>query len=183
MAFGGVADDYTVTSWRAEDGLPQNSVNAIAQTRDGYLWVGTYNGLARFDGVRFTKFSVKDGLRSPQIFRLLEDSSGDLWIGTLGGGLSRYHAGRFTTFTPQDGLADEAVVSLAEDGSRRLWVGTMRGLSVWDGNRLAVVNGSNALPGGGEWVVRTGPDGSVWARRLAISGNLVKGPGNGSLRG
>src|SRR5215468_4887327 len=51
-----IASDYFVRSWQVEDGLPQNSVTAIIQTHDGYVWVGTYTGLARFDGVRFTSF-------------------------------------------------------------------------------------------------------------------------------
>ena len=52
----GAVPNYFTRTWQVEDGLPQNKVTAVVQTRDGYLWVGTYNGLARFDGVRFTVF-------------------------------------------------------------------------------------------------------------------------------
>ena len=78
------SSDYLVGTWQAEDGLPQNTVNCIAQTRDGYLWVGTSNGLARFDGVRFVTFRSADtpGLRSNRIRCLYEDLRGVLWIGT-----------------------------------------------------------------------------------------------------
>ncbi|MEI6297680.1 MAG: two-component regulator propeller domain-containing protein [bacterium] len=78
------SSDYLVGTWQAEDGLPQNTVNCIAQTRDGYLWVGTSNGLARIDGVRFVTFRSADtpGLRSNRIRCLYEDLRGVLWIGT-----------------------------------------------------------------------------------------------------
>ena len=85
---------YQVTVWQDKDGLPQNSVLAIARTRDGYLWLGTVEGLVRFDGVRFTVF---DRTNTPEIGNshitaLLEDRSGTLWIGTAGGGLTRMAA-------------------------------------------------------------------------------------------
>ena len=90
--------DRVVRSWQTEDGLPQESVNALAQTRDGFLWVGTSAGLARFDGARFRKFGLQDGLRSVLITALAEDREGALWAGTSGGGVSRWNAGRFTSF-------------------------------------------------------------------------------------
>jgi ligand-binding sensor domain-containing protein len=90
--------DWAVRSWQTEDGLPQNTVNDILQTRDGFLWVGTSGGQVRFDGVRFRNFGLQDGLRSVQIFRLAEDRDGILWVGTAGGGLSRWENGRFSTF-------------------------------------------------------------------------------------
>jgi ligand-binding sensor domain-containing protein len=100
--------------WRVEDGLPHNTVTAIAQTRNGYLWVGTGNGLARFDGVQFRRFGLADGLCSPLVKALLEDRNGVLWIGTANG-LSRYQNGQFTTWTVREGLAGNAILALAED--------------------------------------------------------------------
>src|SRR5882757_7781337 len=73
--------EWVVRSWQTEDGLPQNTINALLQTRDGFLWVGTSGGLARFDGVRFRKFGLQDGLRSVRISTLAEDKQGALWIG------------------------------------------------------------------------------------------------------
>src|SRR6266850_8512825 len=73
--------EYRVTRWTAENELPQSTVKALAQTRDGYLWVGTLNGLARFDGVRFTVFDENNiaGLNSSRIVHLFEDSRQNLW--------------------------------------------------------------------------------------------------------
>src|SRR5689334_6628586 len=91
----------TFQSWSTEDGLPQSSVQAILQTRDGYLWVGTMNGLARFDGVRFRTYTAAN---TPELFSdsinvLYEDRAGDLWIGSVDGGLARYHQGRFSLYS------------------------------------------------------------------------------------
>ncbi len=82
-----LSSQYLEKRWTTEDGLPQNSVNAIVQTRDGYLWLGTFGGLARFDGVKFTIFNSSNtpGLRSNRILSLFEDRAGRLWIGTEGG--------------------------------------------------------------------------------------------------
>src|SRR6184192_3296033 len=81
---------YALDSW--QDELPQNTINAIAQTPDGYIWLGTYEGLVRFDGVQFTIFDKRNTneLKSNAIFSLFEDREKNLWIGTLSGGLNRY---------------------------------------------------------------------------------------------
>jgi ligand-binding sensor domain-containing protein len=88
---------YVHDVWTTEDGLPQNSILSIAQTRDGYLWVGTWGGLARFDGVRFTVFDRGNtpALKNNYIYALYEDREGSLWIGTGGGGLTRLRDGKF----------------------------------------------------------------------------------------
>ena len=80
---------YTVDVLRTDKGLPQNSVIAMTQTRDGYLWLGTLKGLARFDGIHFTPFDQSNTpeLTSQEIVRLFEDSKTNLWIGTENGGV------------------------------------------------------------------------------------------------
>jgi ligand-binding sensor domain-containing protein/signal transduction histidine kinase len=114
--------------WRAEDGLPQDSVGAIVQTSDGYLWLGTGGGLARFDGVRFKVFGLADGLPSLNVKALLEDRQGGLWIGTANG-LCQYKGGRFTSWTTRSGLAGDNISGLAEGRDGAIWIGTSTGLS------------------------------------------------------
>src|SRR6185503_19879915 len=92
--------DYVRYVWTTANALPQNSVNAITQTRDGYLWLGTFGGLTRFDGVRFAS-SVETGapeLAGARILALLEDRAGALWIGTEDRGLARLREGRLDFF-------------------------------------------------------------------------------------
>src|ERR1044071_2686420 len=86
--------------WLTENGLPQNTVHAIAQTSDGYIWIGTEEGLARFDGVKFTVFDKQNTpeIKSNYIRSLLADRQGALWIGTAQG-LLRMLNGKFTLFT------------------------------------------------------------------------------------
>jgi ligand-binding sensor domain-containing protein/signal transduction histidine kinase len=127
----------TFQAWTTEQGLPQNSVRALTQTREGYLWVGTDEGLARFDGIRFVRFEKREGLRSGPVRTLFEDSQGALWIGTTAGGLSRIDHGQVTSYTMQNGLPADAVVSLAEDTDGRVWIGTEAGLTIWDKGQLS----------------------------------------------
>jgi ligand-binding sensor domain-containing protein/signal transduction histidine kinase len=124
------SNSFVCHTWRVEDGLPHNTVMAITQTRDGYLWLGTANGLARFDGVQFKRFGLTDGLSSLYVRVLLEDREGVLWIGTVNG-LSRYLNGRFTTWTTREGLAGNVILALTEDLDGGIWVGTNTGLSRW----------------------------------------------------
>src|SRR5262245_51180815 len=89
---------YIIQSWQTEHGLPQNYVTSIAQTTDGYLWIGTYNGLARFDGVRFVTYDPDStgGLGHAHIHKVLADLCGTLWVSTFDNGLSRWREGAFT---------------------------------------------------------------------------------------
>lgn len=91
---------YQFDTWTADTGLPQNIVRAVHQTFDGYLWVATLDGLARFDGVRFTVFNKSNspGISSNRFTSLYEDQSGALWLGTENSGLTRYDRGQFYTF-------------------------------------------------------------------------------------
>src|SRR6476646_8924959 len=86
--------------WLTENGLPQNTVHSIAQTSDGYIWIGTEEGLARFDGLKFTVFNKQNTpqLKSNYIRALLADRRGALWIGTAEG-LVRLFEGQFSAFT------------------------------------------------------------------------------------
>lgn len=113
---------YSRQSWGQVDGLPQDTIRAIAQTADGYLWLGTDEGLARFDGYEFTVFTKSNGsLPANSITALAADPDGSLWIGTPRG-LTRFHARSFHTFTKRDGLPDDAVTGLYSDHAGTLWI-------------------------------------------------------------
>src|SRR5438105_15966644 len=74
---------FTVDHWTTDNGLPENSVIAVTQTRDGYLWLGTLRGLARFDGIRFKTYNDGNtpGLTNSRVLRLYEDGRTNLWVG------------------------------------------------------------------------------------------------------
>src|SRR6185295_20203754 len=108
---------YRFDHWTADNGLPQNSVREIVQTQDGYLWFTTFDGLVRFDGVRFTVFNKSNspGLATNRFVSLFEDRNGDLWAGLETGEVLRRHQGRFTTYTHAQGLPNDIFPRLAED--------------------------------------------------------------------
>ena len=115
--------DYGRQSWVMENGLPQNSVHALAQTMDGYVWLGTEAGLVRFDGTSFAVFdqSSHPALPSGDIHCLLATKDGALWVGTREG-LARWKDGVLTTFTTREGLPGNNIRAVMEDGAGTLWV-------------------------------------------------------------
>lgn len=138
---------FTFRSWQREQGLPENFVRGLAQTRDGYLWVASDEGVCRFDGVNFFPLGLPEGFQSGPVRVLFGDSRGALWVGTADGGLNRWYDGRLSKFTMRDGLPADAITALAEDRAGRLWVGTQAGLAVWQGEHALVLPGTESLAG------------------------------------
>ena len=169
---------YVGTVWQTEQGLPQNSVTAIVQDREGYLWLATNGGLARFDGVRFRVFGGDDfpSLQSSRFQSLHTSRSGELWIGTRNGGLIRLHGGTVTAYLERDGLPSRNVRSIREDAEGKLWINTISGIACCAGGKLqayptysgkAVTEFFLQARDGSMWfrsgtdVVRFGADGSI----------------------
>ena len=122
--------NFLQTQWTTENGLPQNSVTAIAQTPDGYLWLGTFGGLARFDGLKFTIFNSGKvpALKSDRITALHVGRDGTLWIGTQTGEISYLRGNEFRAFGDAAyDLSNNYIQTIYEDRSGALWVGTYRG--------------------------------------------------------
>jgi signal transduction histidine kinase/ligand-binding sensor domain-containing protein/FixJ family two-component response regulator len=133
---------YVLQVWGIKEGLPQNTVYAVIQSKDGYLWLGTQEGLARFDGVHFNVYSKRNLEQiSNNLIRVLhEDQQGNLWIGSYGGGLIclKKKDGKFITFTEKQGLSNNRILSICEDQEENLWIGTEAGL-----NRLSCLDLKN----------------------------------------
>lgn len=168
---------YQQTVWRDTDGLPHNSVYAISQTPEGYLWLGTAEGLVRFDGVRFTVFDRTNTLelKDAQILTLLNDREGNLWIGT-GRGVVRYGNGRFTRFDTRDGLTNDYVTALVQDKAGALWIGTDGGgISMWNGERFRTYGTAEGLPDLHVWTLALTADGNVCAGTNAGLAELHEG--------
>ena len=135
-------------SWTTESGLPQNSVNDILQTRDGYLWVATFGGLVRFDGLRFTIFDRSvPGIESQRIQALHEDRGGTLWAATEDSMVIRYRNERFTTFRMSDGQPQMPAVRIEEDEAGRLWIAWVGALTRFDGQRFINVSPTDFTEG------------------------------------
>ena len=158
--------DYAVTFYHKKDGgLPDNTVNALLQTRDGYLWVGTGAGLVRFDGLNFTSSGIGD----VPITALLEDHQGGLWIGTQGRGAIRLLHHQPIIFSSAQGLADDNVTSLTEDSQGTVWIGTQHGLNCWVKNQLTTFNSAAVHAGDPILALSAGRSGTLWlTTRLGV---------------
>lgn len=160
--------------WTVENGLPQNTVPYLLQSRNGYLWVGTEIGLARFDGTTFQSFDHATASAFPDAeIRCLLDAtdsgqgkgylSESLWAGTADG-VVRWQDGSPTLFTSRDGLPGNSIQAMAQTSDGTVWASTEQGLAFWDGKRFAPLP-----PGPG-----TRP-GSITSLAADSSGNLWLG--------
>ncbi|HWE53801.1 MAG TPA: two-component regulator propeller domain-containing protein [Bryobacteraceae bacterium] len=137
---------YTHKTWTQAAGLPQDAVGAIVQTTDGYLWLGTDEGLARFDGYEFTVFDkVRGDLPSNNVTALAAASDGSLWIGTTNG-LTRYAAGRFRTYTTADGLSADQIGDLCFDQKGNLLIVAGGSVSRMADGRITTLAKSEDIP-------------------------------------
>lgn len=149
--------------WSTENGLPQNTVHAIIQTSDGYVWIATEEGLARFDGISFTVFDKRntEQLKSNDIRALAEDREGALWIGTADG-LVRLLEGKFTLFTTQEGLPGNAIQSLYKDHDDNLWIAASSGLTRLKGGVFTSFITQPALPTSSVQSIFEDSEGTLW---------------------
>ena len=154
--------------WQTDDGLPQNTVNCIVQTRDGYIWMGTEGGLARWDGERFAVFnrSTTPALRSDSIRALLQDDSGVLWAATADG-LSRLRDGAWSTLTTRDGLPDNQIERLQDGAHGVVWVVTASGLAAVRGGVVHPVLAAEQEPEETVTALASDAQGRLW-----IAGDL-----------
>ena len=138
---------YKLDGWQTEQGLPQNAVSALQQTGDGYLWVGTLGGLARFDGVRFTTFDPAEfaDIASLPVMGLMQDAQGTLWIGH-NKGAARYRNGKFERAFAAPAKADQRVWSFAQDRAGVVWAATNHGLARWQNGRTTFYGKDAGLP-------------------------------------
>ncbi|BDS06303.1 hypothetical protein NT6N_13430 [Oceaniferula spumae] len=143
LSLGGVVQAQNtkslVRSWQTGDGLPSNTVRLITQTTDGFMWLGTEAGLARFDGLNFISFGPREGFPAVAVSALTAMSDGALWVGYWRYGLLRLKDNKVTTFTTAEGLPGNTIRSLSEGPDGTLWVGTNKGLIRWTGEGFAVI--------------------------------------------
>ena len=159
-----VSEDGAIRSWGVAEGLPADSVTALIQTRDGYLWVGTSAGLVRFDGVRFTEFKLPRAATNAavRVTALCEDSAGSLWVGTQADGLFRREGETFRRFASKEKRLEENITTLAADAAGNLWIGTRSGLNRWDGRGLTSFTSREGLTDQTVSGVHVARSGAVW---------------------
>jgi ligand-binding sensor domain-containing protein/serine phosphatase RsbU (regulator of sigma subunit) len=165
---------YSVQKWDMESGLPGNSVFAILQTQDGYLWLGTKNGLVRFDGLNFEFFTqlTVPSLKDNNIRALYEDHDRTLWIGAKSGGLTRYKEGEFTTYSTENHKALIWISSIAEDRWGNLWIGSPKnGLTRLNSSGFTTYTTRQGLPDNQVRSIYRDGNGDLW---VSTYGGIVK---------
>jgi signal transduction histidine kinase/CheY-like chemotaxis protein len=175
------ARSWVHESWTVRDGLPVNSINALLQDRTGYIWAATFDGLVRFDGLRFTVFNSANSeeLPSNRIIQVKEGRDGSLWLTTEQGHIVRFRAGRFTNVVFENRNPNTGLAILFVDSAGVVWVGTPEGL--WTVRRDALVRvGRGTLDARVSAFVQR-RDGSVWVGtdgagifRVAADGRVTK---------
>jgi ligand-binding sensor domain-containing protein/signal transduction histidine kinase len=157
------AAPYRVTVWTEDQGLPGRRVQALQQTRDGYLWIGTDRGLARFDGSRFTVFNDVNtpAMTSDGCTALAEDEAGVLWIGTTDG-LLAYDQGGFRKIESFEGVAEPEIRALVPARGGGVWLAADWGLSRVREDNRAVWTKRDGLSHDWVYCMSQAPDGTVW---------------------
>lgn len=164
-----IAANFHHSSWTAKDGISGESP-WLAQTSDGWLWLGGRSGLLRFDGVTFERVDIgaPQARASDSIYSFYADESGGLWIGFDHGGISRRLAdGSFEHYGAAEGLPATSVQTLTQDSSGRMWAGTLSGLMRFDGKRWHKVGEDLNYPAGKVFAVYADQNGTVWSSHEA----------------
>ena len=168
-------DGYTRRVWQTQDGLPESTVQAFAQTSDHYLWIGTSGGLVRFDGARFVVFDRENTpqIHENSIFCLTVSRDGSLWAGSDGGGIVRYRSGTFRWYSSAEGLTNGFIRAIYEDREGVLWAGTDDGLFRFSGDHFFRVDGKGTIPTLAVHDIREDHLGRLWvggSKLVAIHG-------------
>ncbi|TCK71584.1 sensor histidine kinase [Acidipila rosea] len=157
---------FNYQSWQTDSGLPQNTVHAVLQTRDGYLWFATEAGLVRYDGAQFAVYDRQNtpGLAGDVINGLTQDSAGTLWISTAAG-LTSFRDGVFRSYTAQDGLPASTVWRTFEGRTGELWAVTAGGLARLSHGRWTAFPVAQGLEDADP--VLQAPDGTIWVGTIS----------------
>ena len=155
---------YVWRSWTRLDGLPGSQVWTITQDQSGYIWIGTNEGLVRFDGVRFVSGRQLGLERLPNasVRALSVARDGSVWIGFGTGSIGRLQNSRLQTFTTDDGLPPGVVAGIAEDARGTIWSATANGLYRFQGPRWERVSLQSGVPAGAAYAVYADRGGRLW---------------------
>ena len=170
---------YAARTWQVQDGLPEPTVQAFAQTKDRYLWIGTTGGLLRFDGARMVLYDRDNtpAFTENNVFNLTVASDGTLWIATEGGGLIRYKDGVFRCFSAKEGLTNDFLRVVYQDSRGVIWIGTDNGLFRFRGDRIERVDNAGDIPQIAVHAIYEDSQGGLWvggSRLLRFTGETAE---------
>ena len=156
----GKSDGYAAVLYNNTNGLPTSEANALAETSEGFIWIGSYSGLIRYDGNTFERIDSTTGIAS--VVSLYVDSKDRLWIGTNDNGVAVMERGEFTIFSEEDGLGSESIRSIVEDDQGNIYIGSTDGISIIDSKMNMTSLDENLLSDTYVCELRQGVDGVIY---------------------
>ena len=178
-AFGAEARQYLPKLWQTDNGLPQNTILAIAQTEDGYLWVGTRAGLDRFDGERFTLVDHPE-LKDHAITALCGARDGSLWIGMESEGLIHWDGEHLTHYWRTNGLGNDYIRTICEARDGTIWIGTGYGLTSFKDGKFKTYRVKDGLLDNSVIKMVEDGDGTLWMGTVGGVNSMKNGIITGS---
>ena len=169
------AQVLNIHTYRNEHGLPQQQIRAIHQDSHGYLWVGSYGGLSRYDGLNFRTYATAEGLSTSPVAAIAEDAAGRLAIGTEGGGLCLFDRETFECYGVGEGMPDEDVFDLLADPRGGVWAGTTNGLAYVEEGVVEVFKEAQGLPSSNILSLARDEEGDLWVGTYLGLARLVGG--------
>jgi signal transduction histidine kinase/CheY-like chemotaxis protein/ligand-binding sensor domain-containing protein/HPt (histidine-containing phosphotransfer) domain-containing protein len=158
-----VAQDYIYEQWSVREGLPDPTINDIAQDNNGFLWLATNRGLVRFDGYEFSPVSINEEWATQQIWELHIDSTNTIWCATESYGLNAYASDSVRHFTKDNGLASNVISSVFEDNQHNIWVaGWPAGVSKITADTIITYNTDDGLADNRVWRICQDSQGDIW---------------------
>ena len=161
---------YNFISYSTLQGLPHNQARTIIQDKEGSLWIGTDDGLTRYDGKFFYNYSTGQGLSNSHILALFQDSKENIWIGTFRGGVIKFDGVSYTTFSSFPTLSNGIINDFTEDKEGNIWIASGDGLIKYNGQSFVLYNVSHGLPAN-----------EIRAVDVDGNGNIIAGTWGGGL--
>ena len=156
----GQKEGYSAVLYDNTNGLPTSEANAIAETSEGFIWIGSYSGLIRYDGNTFERIDSTSGIAS--VVSLFVDSRDRLWIGTNDSGAFVMDKGKYTAFNKENGLRSLSVRAFSEDGDGNVYVATTKGVSVVDSDMNVSNIADEKIAESYVWELNAGADGVIY---------------------
>lgn len=159
---------YNFSFYGVLQGLRHNQIRALIQDHKGNLWLGTDDGLSRYDGRNFYHYTKEQGLNNNLILSIMEDSNHNIWFGSFRGGVTRFNGISLDIFTTNDGLPDNVVNHISEDNNGNIWFATGNGIAMFDGTSFTTYSTLNGLAGNDTRYILHDSNGYNW---IATYGN------------
>ncbi|PKO96540.1 MAG: hypothetical protein CVU11_02820 [Bacteroidetes bacterium HGW-Bacteroidetes-6] len=166
---------HNFSSFSKLQGLRHDQIRSIIQDKMGNIWLGTDDGLAKYDGKFFYHYTTNQGLNNNLILKVIQDSKDNIWFGAFRGGVTKYDGKYLTTFTVNEGMPDNVVNTIFEDSYENLWFGTGKGVVKYDGDSFTTYSTDNGLASNDVRAINEDNNGNIWIGTYSGGISVLKG--------